>query len=134
MNRIEEQAITVCILDLAGISGNTTETVLDNLNSRISEILGVELRDYTRSVDEALALVPNGWGGEITWTDTLKRSSVVLAAPNPDTPASMQRLVSHSLRDGVEVHYPLPVSICLAALKVHLLIRKRAKPGRNAAR
>jgi hypothetical protein len=125
---MDEQALTVLILDLAGIGQNTTETVLDTLNARISEILGVELRNYTRIVDHALSLVPNGWGAEIRWRDTVQRSSVALSEPGADTPEGVHRLVSHSLRDGVKVHYPLPISICLAALKVHLFTRKRARP------
>jgi hypothetical protein len=133
MDRQSELALTVCILDLSGVSENATETALDTLNVRISATLQVDLRDYVRSVDDALTLVPKGWGGEIKWTDTLQQSSVVLWAPNSDASTGTHKLVSHALRDGVEVHYALPVAICLAALKVHLHVRKRAKPSRDVA-
>src|SRR5260370_4872154 len=133
MGRMDERAITICIVHLAGVEENTAETELSSLNARICETFGVKTGDFTRSVDSALTLIPEGWSAEITWQDTQKRSSVVLSAPNSNTPESVHRLVSHSLRHVVKVHYPLSLSICLAALKVHLLNRKRAKPRPNVS-
>lgn len=131
MNRMEELAITVCVLDLAGIGEHTTETALDTLNSRISEVLGVRRRDYTRSVDDALTLIPEGWSAEISWEITPRQSSVALSTPNPNEPEKTDRLVSHASREGVTVHFPLPIAICIAALNVHSLVRKRTRRSRN---
>jgi hypothetical protein len=126
MNR-DDLAIANCIMDVAGKKDNWTDTEFGRLNVHISETLGVELRDYARSVDDALSLIPEGWGAEITWGNTPKQSSVVLSAPNPDVPGTRHQCVSYALRNGVKVHYPLPISICLAALNVHLHIRERAR-------
>jgi hypothetical protein len=49
---MDELAITMCIIDLVGDKDNWTETEFWKLNVRISETLGVELRDYARSVDD----------------------------------------------------------------------------------
>jgi hypothetical protein len=125
MSRSEELAITVCLVHLDVARDSATGTQLDDLNRRISDALGVELRDYTRSVDDALTLVPDGWGGDIAWENTLQSASVVLSAANPNNPETSDKLVSYALRDGARVHAPLPIAICVAALNVHSLIRKR---------
>jgi hypothetical protein len=100
MSRMDERAITICIVDLVGVKDNWTEIEFGELNACISGTLGVELRNFTRSVDDALTLIPEGWGAEITWDNTAKQSSVVLSAPNPNVPGTMHRCVSYSLRDA----------------------------------
>jgi hypothetical protein len=125
MSRVDQLEITKCILDLDCVTENPAEANLDRLNARVSQVLGVELRDYVRSVDSALTLIPNGWSAEISWEHTPQEALVVLFAPDSESPDSMQRLVSYALRDGAKVHFSLPVAICLTALKVHLLIQKR---------
>jgi hypothetical protein len=127
VSRADELAITICIVHLDAARENPTESQLEELNVRISKTLNVELRNYTRSVDDALTLIPDGWGGEITWERTTKHASVVLSAPNPVDPTTMDKLGSHALVQGLKVHFPLPIAICLSALKVHLLIRETSK-------
>jgi hypothetical protein len=130
MNR-DDLAIANCIMDVAGKKDNWTDTEFGKLNVHISATLGVELRNYVRSVDAALTLVPDGWDAEITWGSTPEQASVVLSAPNPDIPGTMHRCVSDSLLNGVKVRYPLPISMCLAALNVHLRIRQRERKRQN---
>jgi hypothetical protein len=134
MGRAEELAITNCILELAGAKEDATEAQLSELNACIRETLGVEARDYTRSVDAALALIPEGWGGEITWENTIQQSLVELSPPDPNQRQMKVRAVSYSLREGEKICSPLPIAICLAALNVHLSLRKRINPNRNARR
>jgi hypothetical protein len=127
MGRMDELAITMCIGDLIFVNDDWTEAEIEKVNVRISETLGVELRDYLRRVDDALSLIPDGWAAEITWETTPKQASVVLSTANLDRRGTMHRCVSDSFRNGVKVHYPLPISICRSALNAHLVIREREK-------
>jgi hypothetical protein len=131
MNR-DDLAIANCIMDVAGNKDNWTDDEFGRLNVHISETLGVEWRDYARSVDAALTLIPDGWGAEISWDNTPEQSSVVLLAPNPEVPGTKERRVADSLCNGLKVQYPLPIAICLGALKVRLLIRERERRKQNA--
>jgi len=106
----------------------------------------VRLTEYTRSLDAAVTLVPDGWGAEIFWHDgsSTKEAFVDLRLPNPrwkdpncpqELYCTYAALVSSYENDDdgeseeVDPHplpqaKPLPLAICIAALKARRAMRR----------
>jgi hypothetical protein len=107
------------------------------LDDQINEALGNDYEThcprYTTSIDAALTLVPEGWGGEVFWHDgaSARNAYVDLRLPNPrwdepDCPpeeyCTYAALVD-SYESGEDDPHPLPqgrplaLAICIASMK-----------------
>jgi hypothetical protein len=129
MDRREQFRFTRLVLELS--SASTGHPLLD---SEIAEVLGVTPRDYTRKLDDALALVPEGCGVEIVWDSTPLQSTVVITdADLPDPSSNQFKSDTYNGSDGTVIRHPLELAICLCAVLRELSRRERAGGSNTVA-
>lgn len=115
---------------------NQTWPMLANVGTVSTKSRGSrQIRPYTRSLEWALTLVPEGWGGQIKWNAGEQGGFVELDFPNPrwsdpDCPPDELNRYGELVSSYDEEHEPkarpLALAVCIAALRAIQALKEKA--------